>query len=593
MQVNKDTADTGVRSRRESQGKTHPKRTRVFGLQARTIFLYLLVAVLYALVLELLVASGWYVFLTHSPAYLKDFQKTGQVPTYLFIVQHVLFTSIIWIILVTPPSLLFGVLVTRGLVRRVKRLVDATTSFADGDYSQRVDVRSSDEVGLLEERFNHMAQQLVESMHKEQELIEYNTRLEERARIEQEMQTARLIQLSLLPKEVPSLPGWQLATYYQPAREVGGDLYDFLTFADGRLGLVIGDVTDKGVPAALVMATTCSMLRAAALASDSPGDVLAQVNNLLYADTPERMFVTCFYAILEPASGKMRYANAGHDQPYQRTCGKVVELRASGMPLGLMPDMHYEEGEVQISHGDSILFYSDGLVEAHNEQREMLGFPRLQALLTEHKDGKSLIDHLLSDLKDFTGEGWEQEDDVTLMTLQRTGELGTMNEQQAPLQLLWESTMASSLGNEQQAMDLVAEVVRPLRLPPDRLDNLKTAVAEAMLNAMEHGNQFQADKPVFLQVRASPTTLLVRIRDEGEQQPLPDLDAVAVPDLEAKLTGLQSPRGWGLFLIRNLVDEVHISGDQQYHEIELIMYLQAPSPASRPTTEQDQDMTPS
>jgi serine phosphatase RsbU (regulator of sigma subunit) len=173
----------------------------------------------------------------------------------------VLFTSIIWIILVTPPSLLFGILVTRGLVRRVKRLVDATTSFAEGDYGQRVDVRSSDEVGLLEERFNHMAEQLVESMRKEQELVEYNTRLEERARIEQEMQTARLIQHSLLPKDVPSFPGWLLATYYQPAREVGGDLYDFLTFADGRLGLVIGDVTDKGVPAALVMATTCSMLR--------------------------------------------------------------------------------------------------------------------------------------------------------------------------------------------------------------------------------------------------------------------------------------------------------------------------------------------
>ncbi len=160
MQVQKDTADTGVRSRRESRGKAHPKRKKVFGLQARTIFWYLLVAVLYALVLELLVASGWYVFLTHSPAYLKDFQQTGQLPTYLFIVQHVLFTSIIWIILVTPPSLLFGVLVTRGLVRRVKRLVDATTSFAEGDYSQRVDVRSSDEVGLLEERFNHMAEQL-------------------------------------------------------------------------------------------------------------------------------------------------------------------------------------------------------------------------------------------------------------------------------------------------------------------------------------------------------------------------------------------------------------------------------------------------
>ena len=115
MQTKRDTEDNGDRKRIESQGKAHPKRKRVFGLQARTIILYLLVAVLYALVLELLVASGWYVFLTHSPAYLKAFQKTGQFPTYLGIVQSVLFTSIIWIILVTPPSLIFGVLVTRGV----------------------------------------------------------------------------------------------------------------------------------------------------------------------------------------------------------------------------------------------------------------------------------------------------------------------------------------------------------------------------------------------------------------------------------------------------------------------------------------------
>ncbi len=420
MQAKRDAADTGERTRRGSQGNAHPKRKRIFGLQARTAILYLLIAVLYALVLEFLVASGWYVFLTHSPASLKAFQKTSQVPTYLSIVQSILLTSIIWIILVAPPSLIFGVLVTRGLVRRVKRLVDATTRFAEGDYNQQVDVRGSDEVGILEGRFNQMARQLVESMRKEQELIEQNTRLEERARIEQEMQTARLIQHSLLPKEVPSLPGWRLATYYQPAREVGGDLYDFLAFADGRLGLVIGDVTDKGVPAAMVMATTRSTLRAAALTSDAPGEVLALVNNLLYADTPERMFVTCFYAILEPVSGKMRYANAGHDLPYQHHCGEVVELRASGMPLGLMPDMHYEEGEVQISPGESILFYSDGLVEAHNPMREMFGFPRLKALLANSSDPPSLIDGLLGKLEEFTGAGWEQEDDVTMVTLERT-----------------------------------------------------------------------------------------------------------------------------------------------------------------------------
>jgi serine phosphatase RsbU (regulator of sigma subunit) len=366
----------------------------------------------------LLVVTAFFVVISHYPEMAHA--TKSPLPGFPTLLGGVLSTGLFWLVVMAPAGGFFGMLLTRGLVRRINRLVLATTSFAEGDYSQRVRIAKRDEVGLLEERFNQMAQQLVESMRKEQELIEYNTRLEERARIEQEMQTARLIQHSLLPKEVPDLAGWRLATYYQPAREVGGDLYDFLTFTDGRLGLMIGDATDKGVPAAMVMATTRSMLRAAALASDSPGEVLARVNNLLYAVTPERMFVTCFYAILEPGSGKLRYANAGHDLPYQCNHGGVVELLATGMPLGLMPDMLYEECEVQIHRGDSILFYSDGLVEAHNTVREMFGFPRLKTLLAGSSTHITLIDGLLADLKDFTGAEWEQEDDVTLMTLERT-----------------------------------------------------------------------------------------------------------------------------------------------------------------------------
>jgi serine phosphatase RsbU (regulator of sigma subunit) len=331
-----------------------------------------------------------------------------------------LFTVIFWIILTAPIGAVFGMLTTRGLVKRLHRLVSATGKFADGDYSQRVPTKKHDEIGQLEQQFNTMAEQLVESIEQQKLLSEQHARQEERARIEQELQTARLIQLSLLPKERPPLPGWRLATYYQAAREVGGDLYDFLSFADGRLGLVIGDVTDKGMPAALVMASTRSMLRAAAQATGSPGDVLARVNDLLYGDIPEKMFVTCFYAILDPGSGKLCYANAGHDLPYRQCSGSVHELRATGMPLGLMPGMRYEEKEVMLAHNENILFYTDGLVEAHNARREMFGFPRLQTLLAEHANSTPLIDFLLDELKCFTGDGWEQEDDMTLLTLQRT-----------------------------------------------------------------------------------------------------------------------------------------------------------------------------
>ncbi len=328
-------------------------------------------------------------------------------------------TGLFWLIITAPIGAIFGVLTTRGLIRRLHRLVNATAQFADGDYTQRVPITKRDEIGQMEQQFNSMAQQLVESMEQRQILIEQNARLEERTRIEQELRTAHLIQHSLLPKEVPVLAGWQIATYYQSAREVGGDLYDFLMFEDGRLGLVIGDVADKGVPAAMVMASTRSMLRAATQVTDSPGEVLARVNDLLYADIPPNMFVTCFYAVLDPGSGKLRYANAGHDLPYQRDAGKVCELRATGMPLGLMPGMHYEEQEVIVAFEESILFYSDGLVEAHNPEREMFGFPRLKALLQEHTDSATLIDFLLGELQSFTGEGWEQEDDMTMLTLQR------------------------------------------------------------------------------------------------------------------------------------------------------------------------------
>ncbi|HKH37821.1 MAG TPA: PP2C family protein-serine/threonine phosphatase [Rubrobacter sp.] len=247
---------------------------------------------------------------------------------------------------------------------------------------------------------------------------------QKRERIEQELRVARQIQRSLLPEATPELYGWQLTAYYKPAWEAGGDFYDFLELEDGRLGLVVGDATGKGMPAALLMATTRGMLRAVAQSLDSLGEVLARVNNVLYPDIPSEMFVTCFYAILDPAAGRLRYANAGHDLPYVHHHGEGThELRATGMPLGLMPEMSYEEKEAVLREGDCVLFYSDGLVEAHNPHYEMFGFPLLGALIAKHGKERSLVDSLLEELYSFVREGWEQEDDITLLTLKRSASL--------------------------------------------------------------------------------------------------------------------------------------------------------------------------
>ena len=266
----------------------------------------------------------------------------------------------------------------------------------------------------LERRVAERTEQLKIAMARQQQ------EAQERERIEQELRVARMIQHTLLPKSLPDLEGYQIAAYYQSAREVGGDFYDFLRLPDGRLGLIVGDVSGKGVPAAIMMATTRTLLRAA-YHLGSPGEILEQVNDALFPDIPPNMFVTCLAALLDSRTGRLQYANAGHDPPYIRHAAGVSKLRATGMPLGLMPNMSYEQKEITLQPGENILLYSDGLLEAHSPQREMFGFPRMQGHVSAHPEGASLIDSLLAELERFTGEDWEQEDDITLLTLQRLG----------------------------------------------------------------------------------------------------------------------------------------------------------------------------
>ena len=241
-----------------------------------------------------------------------------------------------------------------------------------------------------------------------------------RERIEQELKIAQIIQQQFLPKTVPDLPSWHVAAFYRPARTVGGDFYDFIPLPDGRVMFVVGDVTDKGIPAALVMASTHALLRGAAPRLISPGAVLAHVNDLLCADIPAHMFVTCLALVLDPLSGKVEFANAGHDVPYVRTADGVAELRARGMPLGLMPGMDYEEKTFQFQPGDCALLHSDGLAEAHAPDREMFGFPRVAELAGRGSSGEELIDLCLTELAAFTGPEAEQEDDITLVCLERS-----------------------------------------------------------------------------------------------------------------------------------------------------------------------------
>ena len=289
-------------------------------------------------------------------------------------------------------------------------------------YRTQIQADSESVVGLA-----NLVSQVATAIRMRREIQAREERLKQQAhareRIEQELHVARRIQQASLPEAVPALEGWEIYPSYLPAREVGGDFFDFLELEDGRLGLVVGDATGKGVPAALVMSTTCGMIRAVTQASDySPGEVLQRVNEALATRIPANMFVTCFYGVLDPGTGSFAYANAGHDLPYVRRGGYAEELMARGMPLGLMPGMSYEEKKIILGAGDRALFYSDGLVEAHNPEGAMFGFPRLQSLVAEHAQGEPLVDFLMEELYSFTGKRWEQEDDITLVTLHRVAQ---------------------------------------------------------------------------------------------------------------------------------------------------------------------------
>ena len=435
-------------------------------------------------------------------------------------------------------------------------LLNLGPRLSDQDYS-------SDDRKLLDS----LAAQAAPALQVAQLVRRQEAEARSRERIEQELRVATTIQQNFLPRHLPDLPGWDVSAYYRPAREVGGDFYDFIELPEGHIGIVIGDVTDKGVPAAMVMAATRSVLRASAQRVVSPGEVLGRVNDLMCPDMPSKMFVTCLYGVLEPNTGRFTFANAGHNLPYVRTGDGSAELRATGMPLGLLPEIVYEETEAQLEPGQTMLLHSDGVAEAHGPAKEMFGFPRLQDVVGARSGRGEVIDRVLTELGRFTGSDWEQEDDITLVALTRYGAMPVA----AAGGLDVSFQIASEPGNEKEVSERVAAAVAPLALPPARLEQLKTAVSEAAMNAIEHGNEGRAELPVEVSVRAAAGELVVAITDHGGGREIPEAEE---PDLEAKLEGLQKPRGWGLFLIQNMVDDVRVSSDESTHTIELVMRLE-------------------
>lgn len=244
----------------------------------------------------------------------------------------------------------------------------------------------------------------------------------EKGRLEQELRQAYEVQASLIPRQTPAIEGWAFAGRWQPARELSGDYYDFIALEDGCVGLVTGDVADKGMPSSLFMVFTRSAVRSSVAYFDSPAASIAQANKLVAQESQDGLFVTLVYGRLDPATGQVIYVNAGHNPALLFECasGKIHELRNTGIPLGILPGSTYRQEEIQLRQGDFLLFYTDGVTEAVNESYEEFGTVRLFELIKKHRKrtAEEMAASIETAVLEFTGDR-PLFDDLTFLVVKR------------------------------------------------------------------------------------------------------------------------------------------------------------------------------
>ncbi len=297
-----------------------------------------------------------------------------------------------------------------------RKLSNWVKDLGSGNVKDEIDFDSNDEVGEIAQAFTEITDKFRQSQKN----------LAEQERIQKEMQLAQDIQQTLLPAEVPEIEGYEIASYYEAAKEVGGDYFDFVQVDKDTLGIVVADVSGKGVPGSLVMTMIRTALRTEARSLKSASEVLARVNEFVVNDMKKGMFVTLFYVIVDSKKRRINYASAGHNPMilFRQGTKKTYYLNPRGFPVGIsLPDHDLfknsiESDTIQLAEGDILLIYTDGITEAMNNSRELFSEERLLDIVRKygHFQAQEFIDKLTDEIHSFT-EGYEQNDDITLVSI--------------------------------------------------------------------------------------------------------------------------------------------------------------------------------
>ena len=430
----------------------------------------------------------------------------------------------------------------KTISRPIVDLTEMTRRIAGGDFTQSIAISAKNEIGALAASFNEMTRRLNESI----ENLKETTAAKER--IERELQIAHEIQMSMVPKIFPPFPDrseFDLFAALVPAKEVGGDLYDFFFIDDDRLCFAVGDVSGKGVPASLFMAVTKTLVRATAGNGGTPAEILARLNTDICRDNESCMFVTFFCGILNIRTGQVDYSNGGHNLPYYLYRDGVSPLENfGGRSLGLVERSPYASGQMVLRPGEALLLYTDGVTEAMNLSRTLYSDERLERFLGTNRSStpRQIIGDLISDVRHFAGEA-AQSDDITVLALHYFGTAKKMTEDV-------EIKLHNKLSELASANRTLTEFGRQHGLPDSVLHDFNLALGEILTNIISYGYTDSGEHEITVRLSVGPGEMSVDVEDDG--QPFNPLEAPEVDTtkpLEDRAIG-----GLGVHLVRKLMD---------------------------------------